>query len=52
MTPNEYMIHKNIPLPNKAKYPQADSEVSMHKSETINYSNNNNYSHNSDGNNL
>lgn len=35
MTPIEYMIHKNIPIPNKAKYPHMDSEASLHKSEII-----------------
>ncbi|CAD8095189.1 unnamed protein product [Paramecium primaurelia] len=52
MTPNEYMIHKNIPLPNKAKYPHADSEAYMHKSEIIHQNNSSNYSHSSEGNNL
>ncbi|CAD8103008.1 unnamed protein product [Paramecium sonneborni] len=39
MTPIEYMIHKNIPIPNKAKYPHADSEAKIHKSEIIHYNN-------------
>ena len=44
MTPIEYMIHKNIPIPNKAKYPHADTEASLHKSEIIHFNNpSNNY---------
>ncbi|CAD8195471.1 unnamed protein product [Paramecium pentaurelia] len=53
MTPIEYMIHKNIPLPNKAKYPQIDSEASLHRSEIIHQNNNSsNYSNGSEGNNI
>ncbi|CAD8187360.1 unnamed protein product [Paramecium octaurelia] len=52
MTPNEYMVHKNIPLPIKAKYPHADSEASSHKSEIIHQNNSSNYSHSQEGNNL
>ncbi|CAK93600.1 unnamed protein product (macronuclear) [Paramecium tetraurelia] len=49
MTPNEYMVHKNIPLPTKAKYPHADSEASLHKSEVIHQNNSSNYSHGQEG---
>ncbi|CAD8189848.1 unnamed protein product [Paramecium octaurelia] len=49
MTPVEYMVHKNIPLPNKAKYPHMDTEASLHRSEVVYQNNISNYSNGSEG---
>lgn len=35
MTPIEYMLHKNIPIPNQAKHPHFDLEPNSHKSDPI-----------------